>query len=46
MISNPIIRKEVISSLRTYKATAMQGLFLLALAALVFVRWPPDGLQD
>lgn len=46
MIANPIIRKEVLSSLRTNKAIILQALFLLVLAALVWVFWPPGGLQD
>ncbi len=46
MIANPIIRKEVLSSLRTNKAIILQGLFLLVLAALVWVFWPVGGLQD
>ena len=46
MISNPIIRKEVLGSLRTRKAIAMQVLFLLVTAVLVWRNWPPEGLQD
>ncbi len=46
MIANPIIRKEVLSSLRTNKAIILQVLFLLVLAALVWVFWPVGGLQD
>jgi ABC-type transport system involved in multi-copper enzyme maturation permease subunit len=46
MIANPIIRKEVLTSLRTKKAVAMQALFLLALGALVLNYWPSAGLQD
>ncbi len=45
MIANPIIRKEVLMTLRTRKAVAMQGLFLLILAALLWMNWPADGLQ-
>ncbi|MBS3821629.1 MAG: ABC transporter permease subunit [Planctomycetes bacterium] len=45
-VVNPIIRKEVLSALRTRKAVLMQGLFLLVLAALVWLLWPPQGLQD
>lgn len=43
---NPIIAKEVLSSLRTRKAFGMQALLYLALAALVVVFWPAGGLQD
>ena len=46
MIFNPIIRKEVLSSLRTRKAVIMQVAFLLIMAALVWRSWPADGLQD
>ena len=38
MIANPIIRKEVLSSLRTKKAVAMQAFFLLVIAGLVIRR--------
>ena len=37
MISNPIIHKEVLSSLRTKKAVAMQGMFLLVMVGLVWL---------
>ena len=46
MIANPIIRKEVLQALRTRKAVAMQGLFLLVTAALLMLLWPAGGLQD
>ena len=46
MILNPIIRKEVLSSLRTRKAVVMQVAFLLVAAVLVWRSWPADGLQD
>jgi ABC-type transport system involved in multi-copper enzyme maturation permease subunit len=46
MIRNPIIHKEVLSALRTRKAIAMQGLFLLVTGILVLVLWPQGGLQD
>ena len=46
MISNPIIRKEVLSTLRTRKAVAMQGVFFLVVAGLFWLLWPADGLQD
>lgn len=46
MISNPIMRKEVLSALRTRKAFVMQTLFLLVTAALLWRYWPADGLQD
>ena len=40
MMSNPIIHKEVLSSLRTKKAFWMQALFFLVTAALVWLLWP------
>lgn len=46
MIGNPIIRREVLASLRSKKAFAMQGLFLLVVAGLLWLYWPADGLQD
>jgi len=46
MTSNPIIRKEVLSALRTKKAYLIQGLFLLVTVALVLLLWPEEGLQD
>lgn len=46
MFRNPIIHKEVLSTLRTKKAVAMQAGFLLAVAVLVWLLWPADGLQD
>jgi len=46
MIRNPIIHKEVVSSLRTRKALAMQVMFLLSAAALLWLLWDPQGLQD
>ena len=46
MIANAIIRKEVLSSLRTKKAVAMQAAFLLVAAGLLWLLWPADGLQD
>ncbi len=46
MISNPIVRKEVLSSLRTRKAVFMQAAFLLAVAGLIWLLWPAGGLQD
>lgn len=46
MIANPIIHKEVLTSLRTRKAIAMGGLFLLVVAALIWLFWPADGMGD
>jgi len=46
MIVNPIIHKEVLSSLRTTKAIIIQALFLLVLAGLIALFWPEGGLQD
>ncbi|MCD4699102.1 MAG: ABC transporter permease, partial [Phycisphaerae bacterium] len=43
---NPIIKKEVLFALRTKKAIAMQVAFLLTMAALLWLLWPADGIQD
>ena len=43
MINNPIIHKEVLSALRTRKAIAMQGLFLLVLAGLMTSCGPAEA---
>ena len=43
---NPIIKKEVLFALRTKKAVAMQVAFLLVMAALLWLLWPADGIQD
>lgn len=45
MINNPIIRKELLTSLRTRKALAMQAIFLLASGLLLWVLWPEGGMQ-
>lgn len=46
MIGNPIIRREVLLSLRTRKAVAMQAIFFVITAGLVWLHWSPEGLQD
>jgi len=46
MIFNPIIRKEVLSALRARKSIVMQALFLLGTAAILWLMWHPEGLQD
>ena len=46
MFQNPIIHKEVLSTLRTKKAVALQAGFFLAVMALVWLLWPEGGLQD
>ena len=46
MIGNPIIRREVSRSLRKLQALLMQAAFFLVAAAIVWMHWPPDGLQD
>ncbi len=43
---NPILRKEVLTSLRTWKALAMQVIYLAVLIALVYDQWPAGGLQS
>lgn len=46
MINNPIVRRELLTTLRTKRAIAMQGVFLLILTGLVWLLWPGNGLQD
>ncbi len=46
MINNPIIRRELLTTLRAKRAIAMQGVFLLILTGLVWLLWPGGGLQD
>ncbi|MFB3890476.1 MAG: ABC transporter permease [Phycisphaerae bacterium] len=46
LVTNPIIRKEVLMSLRTRKAIAMQVLFLVIQAGLLWLYWPATGMQD
>ena len=42
---NPILIREVLTSLRTRRAMAMQMAYLAVLIAIVFFNWPSDGLQ-
>ena len=43
---NPIVRREVLSGLRSQKALAMQAVFLLVITGLVYLHWPANGMQD
>lgn len=43
MLTNPIIRRELISVLRTRRATAILFSVIAALTALVLLRWPVDA---
>ncbi len=45
MIRNPIIHREIISSLRTRKAIIFQVMFLAMSAGLLWLLWPVGGLQ-
>jgi len=45
-IGNPIVRREVLSGLRSQKALAMQAMFLLVVTGLVYLYWPANGMQD
>ena len=45
-VGNPIVHREVLSSLRSQKAMFMQAMFLLVIAGLVYIHWPANGLQD
>ena len=42
-MSNPIIQRELIGLLRTRRAYLLQILLVIALAALVLLRWPSDA---
>lgn len=46
MIGNPIIRRELLSGLRTRKALLMQAAFLVVIGMLVLLYWPAGGYQD
>ena len=46
MTGNPIIRRELLSALRTRKAILMQAAYLLVAGALVLLYWPAGGIQD
>ena len=46
MIRNPIIHREVLSTLRTKRAVILQSLFFLVLMGLLRLLWPAEGLQD
>lgn len=39
-IENPVLRRELLTALRSNKAFVLQGVFLLALGAVVYVAWP------
>ena len=45
-MTNPILRKEVLTSLRTWKALAMQVIYLAVLIGLIYDSWPAGGLQS
>lgn len=44
-MANPILKKEVLSSLRTRKALVFQVVYLAVLIALIYDGWPPAGVQ-
>ena len=46
MFSNPIIQRELIGTLRTTRALALQLALVAALSALVIVRWPSEDRVD
>ncbi len=45
-MSNPIIQRELLGTLRTKRALAIQVLLAAALAFLVLLRWPTDARVD
>ena len=46
MIDNPLIQRELIGLLRTRRALVMLTGLAFALALLVVLRWPSDGVVD
>jgi ABC-type transport system involved in multi-copper enzyme maturation permease subunit len=46
LIANPIIRRELVTTLRSPRALGLQVLLLGALSALVLLRWPMDARAD
>lgn len=45
-MANPIIHREFIGTLRTWRALAVQVLLVVVLATLVILRWPGDARVD
>ena len=43
-IENPVLRRELLTALRSNKAFTLQFIFLAALAAVVYLAWPDKGL--
>lgn len=41
-IENPVLRRELLTALRSNKAFILQGIFLLALGTVVYVAWPKE----
>jgi len=41
-IENPVLRRELLTALRSNKAFVLQFIFLLALGLVVYVAWPPE----
>lgn len=41
-IENPVLRRELLTALRSNKAFILQGFFLLALGAVVYLAWPAE----
>ncbi|MFW6060674.1 MAG: ABC transporter permease, partial [Phycisphaeraceae bacterium] len=45
-MDNPIVKRELLGTLRTRRALVVQILLAIALAALVLLRWPTDARVD
>lgn len=45
-IENPVLRRELLTSLRSNKAFVLQGLFLLVIGAVVYLAWPNDIVSN
>ena len=45
-MNNPIIQRELVGTLRSGRAAALQIAFVAALAVLVLIKWPSDAMVD
>lgn len=46
MLSNPVLRREFVTSLRTQRAVALGIAFLALLSLLVLLMWPAEGMYS
>lgn len=45
-MNNPIIQRELVGTLRSGRAVALQIAFVIALSVLVLIKWPSDAMVD